>query len=670
MIEFSEHFYDDDPTDGHPDVRTRLADVSYFFLGNGRIQAAVQVVPAGEGTPLGLLVMDPDRLLKKREAAGFDPVRGLAGTLVRVETDEGEWRPRAGHVTATWDEWDGVPAVRASWQAGSFEVRETFFCPDRGTPRLARHVAVRDRSGRDTHASIRTNVKDSLAEVRLTIPASGEAVAGFLYVLDAQGATVRVEATCVTPDAEARGYWNTTSRVSFGDALLDRVFRASLVQLPALVSSRGRMDGSLWQYTREWVRDQALNAVSLAMAGHCAIARTILQRLLAEFVTAEGATIDSGETRGHDEVELDQNGVLVYALHEYLRWTGDRALIEANWERIAAVMDYPLRPEFRHAPSGLLWNTREYWERHRAHGIEPGFELPYQVFVAIGLDSGAALARTLGKMKDGERWSAASLHLRDAVLHHPAFALVDERGFVKRRRLDGSVQDRILARPEADLPSAVPLASEGEHLLRPDTCEVLPIVYGFAPPDSEVAARTLRHVEGLWNQAWRTGGYGRYHVSSEPDSPGAWPFPSVFVARAAVETGDLARAWRVLRWLDTVPGAAACSWFEFYGERVSPPFPQVGIIPWTWAELIALFIRQILGVRLEDNSIRVRPRLLPGVEHVEAAIPIRGGRLMLELRTGAGRGPLRLEADQATPGATPDEIVVPYRDGDMRITSS
>ncbi len=51
MIDVQEYFYDDDPAQGHPDVRTKLKDVSYFFLGNGFIQAAVQVSPGGEGTP-------------------------------------------------------------------------------------------------------------------------------------------------------------------------------------------------------------------------------------------------------------------------------------------------------------------------------------------------------------------------------------------------------------------------------------------------------------------------------------------------------------------------------------------------------------------------------------------------------------------------------------------
>jgi len=58
MIDVQEHFYDDDPKKGHPDVRTRLKDVSYFFLGNELIQAAVQIAPSGEGPPLHI----PDRV--------------------------------------------------------------------------------------------------------------------------------------------------------------------------------------------------------------------------------------------------------------------------------------------------------------------------------------------------------------------------------------------------------------------------------------------------------------------------------------------------------------------------------------------------------------------------------------------------------------------------------
>ena len=276
-----------------------------------------------------------------------------------------------------------------------------------------------------------------------------------------------------------------------------------------------------------------LLALGLVMAGHREEAATILRRLLREFVTDEGATFDSSEVRGADEVELDQNGVLLYAIHQYVNWTGDLDLPASAWDRIVAVADFPLRPEFRHAPSGMLHNVREFWERHAVHGIEPGLELTHQLFVSMGLSSAAALARLLSQagtvsgagraaslqMLAG-RWEREAASLREAMLARPVFALLDARGFIKRRRLDGSVQECATALPEARLPSGVPLARPGEHRLNPDTSSVLPIVFGCVDPASVDAARTLAGAERLWNQAWSNGGYGRYDVSSEPDSPG------------------------------------------------------------------------------------------------------------------------------------------------------
>ncbi|MHC4944124.1 MAG: hypothetical protein ACYTG7_14010 [Planctomycetota bacterium] len=83
-MEVEEHFYHDDPSKGPVDGRTKLKDVNYFFLGNGFIQAAVQVCLSGEGAPLGLLVMDPERLGPKRSALTFDGKTGLKETAIRI----------------------------------------------------------------------------------------------------------------------------------------------------------------------------------------------------------------------------------------------------------------------------------------------------------------------------------------------------------------------------------------------------------------------------------------------------------------------------------------------------------------------------------------------------------------------------------------------------------
>jgi hypothetical protein len=56
----------------------------------------------------------------------------------------------------------------------------------------------------------------------------------------------------------------------------------------------------------------------------------------------------------------------------------------------------------------------------------------------------------------------------------------------------------------------------------------------------------MEAVVTLWNQVWKGGGYGRYHLSSEPDSPGPWPFPSLFVAGANAEMWEVKKQLRFL----------------------------------------------------------------------------------------------------------------------------
>ena len=100
---------------------------------------------------------------------------------------------------------------------------------------------------------------------------------------------------------------------------------------------------------------------------------------------------------------------------------------------------------------------------------------------------------------------------------------------------------------------------------------------------------------------------------------------------------DYPHVWRVLRWLDTVPGAAAGSWFEFYGQAHSPPFAQIGIIPWTWSEVLLLLIHHLAGIRPGLDRLCLRPRLLPGLERIQITIPLRDFLLHLTVQPGERR---------------------------------
>ena len=227
------------------------------------------------------------------------------------------------------------------------------------------------------------------------------------------------------------------------------------------------------------------------------------------------------------------------------------------------------------------------------------------------------------------------------------------------------MQETISALDGSQLPDAAPLAAEGDHFLNPDTSAALPIALGFIAPDSPISRATLDNLELLWNQDWKGGGYERYHFASEPDSPGPWPFPSLFVARAYLETGDFAKVWRILHWMSTIPGAESGSWFEFYGPRIAPPFPQVGITPWTWAEMIVLLIHHVLGIRPEVDYLRIRPRFLPGLKRISGRLPVRNRDLVFDLRVDPERDSIMFDTNADIRESREDEILLSYQDSEI-----
>ncbi len=633
-MEVREHFYADDPRRGPRDVRTSLVDAEYFFLGNGLLQAAVQVTRDRRATSPGLLIMDPDRLGPKRRALTMDPTLGLRPTLVTVTVGRNRFRPAAKSLQARWAERDGVPAVEAEWPAGPARVRESFFCPDRTSPRLVREVVVQNVTTRRFSARLHTGAGRKSVLASLSIPPGEARTIGFEYRITgrpkAPGLAVRTSRrTAVSLDAAA--YWRSTTAFRTDDLRLDHFYRAALVQLHAAVSKRGTIDGGIWQYNLEWVRDQAFIAMALTMTGQTDRARTILGRLLSRFIGPHGAPVDSSRQRALEDCEPDQNGILLLALESYLNWTGDDVLIRDNWDKIATTAEFLLLPALRHEPSGLLHNRREFWERHSVHGVRDGFELAHQLFAVMGLRSAAALARGAGRRSKKESWSEAAARIEKAALHSVRFAVVESGRFIKRREVDGRVQREIRPVAGSGLPSSAPLFAGGLHFLNPDSSAALPIAWGFVNPRGRLAALTLRDLEKLWNQRWRGGGYARYNVSSEPDSPGPWPFPSLFIARAALEAGDGRKARRVLDWLAGIPGAQAGTWFEFYGPRPVPPYPQVGVTPWTWAEMVFLFVHHVLGLRPGRDRILLRPRFLPGQSRLEASLRVRGTTIQVLL---------------------------------------
>jgi hypothetical protein len=632
LISFGEHTYFDDPLDGHPDVRTRLKNAEYFFFGNGLIQGAVQLSPSGEGSPFGLLVMDPEKLTMKRNTLTMDKSDGLAATSLFVyeDSNEGRFDIRG---TIRWSKESDIPVIEVLWSWQNINITEKFYCPDRKNPAFIREIILSSLLSDRREIQISTSVPGKILNQKVLLSAGGSKKLYFSYSLHRDG-FIGIEAVNKPDSKDAEVFWKNKARIRSDCKKVEKFFNFSGVQLASMISSSGKMDASIWQYNREWVRDHSFMCLGLIYTGYISTVKIFLERLIRDFVSDEGDTKDSSEKRNYDEVELDQNGLLLYTIGEYLKWTGDSDLILRHKEKITSIADFPLRSVFRDIKSGLLHNSREYWERHSVHGITDGFEFAYQIWVIKGLQAAASMGESL-KSGNAKKWEREALNLMDSLLNMKKAGLVNEGSFIKRRNLNGQISKSINPSGENGLPEGTPLKEKGVHLLNPDSSLSQTIVYGITDPLSKLAVRSMENIEELWNQAWKGGGYGRYNVSSEPDSPGPWPFPSIFIARAYHKMRQFGKVERVLTWLNEIPGGNSGSWFENYGERISPPYPQVGIPPWTWAEIIMLVMKDILGIEPEGDYVRIRPNLLPSINRIEATIPIRGMIIDLNIsRTG------------------------------------
>ncbi len=651
------------------DFQSNNDGCEYYFLGNGLITAAIQSVKASEaGTHCGVLLMSPEHFGRKASTFLYHPERGLQNSLFNVVVNDAGYSPKPESSKLSWTYPDAIPTVTAEWQAGACAVREDTFCPI-GEPALVRTITVRNTSSApvkalayialypnlmlfDEYSVDRTRMTltaKGFSEMRMFSPHTTRVGDRHLYfefgelAPDASSTVTvvlivdktREEFEKKTMDAlrkESSAYWSSSTNMTTNKPAYDHLYHTSLSSLRAAVARSGKMDGGIWQYNLEWVRDQSMVACACSMMGRTDIAESLLRRMFTYSVDEFGGTVDASRTRPSETMELDQNGELIYALWMHRAWSGSDALVREYWGKVQLLADYVLKPVFRDPAVGLVKNTREYWERDANFGVKEGYELTYQMWNIIGLEKAAEFADAMQAPGDAQRWRAASALMKTSFLSHPKFSNVHENRFIKRRNADGTPQFTFEPRNRKSIPAGMPMNVETVSYCDPDSSNVQPIIYGIVDPKGELAANTLRSMEELWNQRWTDGGYGRYHVTSESDSPGSWPIATMFVARASLEAGNDEKVIRVLDWLGKVKGGASGAWLEFYGDRPVPPLPPVGIVVWSWAEIVMFFVHHVLGVRPSPTELVIRPKLFKGLDSVDAAVPVHGSVVTVKIR--------------------------------------
>ena len=659
----------------HQDFITYAPGIEYFMLGNGDIQAVVQYCPDRTGalpqTFLGLTVFDPERFGRKWSTFLFDPERGFERTRVSVIVGGkgGVSVAPENFSSVGWTYPRAIPTVECRWHAGTIGVVERFSVPASGAllfrevtlenngaapadlklfaallPNFAlfdeigpdeKSAAVRGRgfasiSLRSLDGEVAVSGRYDMTVAPGTIPAGKSARVRLVYSIDPAGALIGPGAYDTLVDG-TETWWNARSSVTTGHEVLDHLFGVSRSGLRAMLARSGKRDSGTWMYNMEWVRDDVMVVIALLQSGMVAEAKTLLKKLLEKSVGPDGRTFESSRWAGFDYTELDQNGELLYALWMYAAWTGDLDFVKNYWTRITHVASFPLQDRFRDGDSGLMHNRREFWERNDSFGVEDGYELTYQFWVSFGLAHAAELADAIGA-SEGKSWREAAGGLREAILTHPKFRLVEEGHFIKRRTRDGRWQRFMIPPDPARMPPGSPLAGNARPACEPDLGSVIPVMYGFVEPGSDIALGTLRDCERLWSQAWDFGGYPRYNTESEPDPPAPWPLATLFMARAYAEAGNWPKFWQCVKWVRTIHGGLSGGWFERYGPSITPPAPPVCVIGWAWAEITSLLVHHVAGVRPGLDALTVRPRLPEGVDALTGSFLIRGTVCTLSVR--------------------------------------
>ncbi len=629
----------------HPDAQTNPSDTEYFLLGSGKIQAAIQWSRNPECTPLGIILSVPHHFARKSGSYLFHPELGLERTMVTVIIDGVRYQPKHDELKVCWSEYEGVPNVLATWNAGGHQILQSFYTsPDSHS--LIQWIGVMGAGEKkveiETSLYANPNLFSSFGSQNNVLYDSGYNI---ICITALQPSSINERYITITAqpfngvDKEAhivyitgvregrlelqpffdreREYWkDTATLISSKNPKIVEIFNAAKFGLRAVVSSIGRFDASIWQYGMEWGRDAAKVAEGLVYSGQFELAKSVLENILTKRSNDEGMVAEASRFRGGANSELDSNGLVLKALHTYYEWTYDVAFIKENWKRISAIADYLLRPEFLDEETGMLKASREIWERMEVMGIEPGYDVAHQTFGILGLEATSALAIAVGESECNERWTQISNKMKTSFLSHPTHSMIQSERIIKRRLINGSIQHALHLDKKSEsedffskfVPKEMPLGSVGSHQLEPDVSQCFPIIYGLVDPKSDIARNTMQDLEKLWSQTWDGGGYGRYDVSGEPDSPGPWALATCLMAQAYFEMGETEKAMRAVNWLIEKAGSAG-SWFEFYGERPTPPLPPTGILVWAWAQFISLVVKNILGANVEEGKLQLSPKL-------------------------------------------------------------
>lgn len=218
--------------------------------------------------------------------------------------------------------------------------------------------------------------------------------------------------------AQARAEWTgllnrAAVRLPPAGQKLQDTFRATQAYILINADGPALQPGSR-TYERSWIRDGALSSTALLYTGHTDAAARFLD-WYAPFQFENGKVPCVVDRRGPDPVpEHDSTGQLIYALHNYYRFTHDPTLLQQHYPRVAAGVGYladlraeRLTPEYRDGPpeQRVLYGLVTESISHEGYSAKPMHSYWDGFWVVRGLKDAADIAGVLGHIHDARRFA-------------------------------------------------------------------------------------------------------------------------------------------------------------------------------------------------------------------------------------------------------------------------
>jgi glycogen debranching enzyme len=401
------------------------------------------------------------------------------------------------------------------------------------------------------------------------------------------------------------------------------------------LGTRQRGDGiyaGLPWFNEYWGRDTFISLTgAMLVTGHFEEARAILTSF-AQFQDLDRASAFYGrlpnivKPDSLDYHTTDGTPRWVIALRDYVRYSGDRSIIEALYPNVAASIEGALA-KWTDASGYLIHADNETWmdarrePDHASYSPRGTRANDIQALWYEQLRTGAEFAIEVGDKSAAARWTRAADTLR------ARFA----RDFVEPRT--GRIADRLDAQGAPDF------------TLRPNLLFALDLVddTGVAARASRRAWEALVYPWGVATLEQRNPFFHPYHVDwahypkDEAYHNGTvWPWLNGIAMQRMIADGQVELAWRLFKDTNTLAlrrGAVGglpetMDAYPHPGESL-PRLTGTFLQGWSNAEQLRVWYEDILGIRpdMAQGAIRLAPRLPSALGAVDFTVRVGQGTL-------------------------------------------